>query len=380
MLSGTSRGRSCGCSSGHRRPAACWRSGCSPATPRWPWPRPCRDGGRLVACELDDRRGRRSPAARSPRSAAASGSTSGSVRRVETLARAGLGGRALRPGLPRRRQGRATRLRRRPARPRPAAPPAGWSCVDNTLHAGRAVGRGRTPSRQRRARSPPSTRARRRPPASSRCWCRCATGSPWSGGSTVAVTLARRERARSASRAIGPARGDACPLDLLPSPGAVGARRGPRAPAAAPDRAGATVLLSGGKMTKALRPGPAFHARRPPGRAGRDGPLPADRRTASPAPSTPSTSCPDPTLPEYAEALLRVVRHEGVDVWVPVSSPASSLPEAEAAERARRPLRGRPPRHRRRCAGSTTSTPSPRWRPPSGCPSPRPTGSPIPSR
>lgn len=92
-----------------------------------------------------------------------------------------------------------------------------------------------------------------------------------------------------------------------------------------------TVLISGAKMTKALVLARAFHA------AGhRVVMVETDRYrwTAH------RFSCavdafrivPDPGSPDYADALLRVVEEEQVDVWVPVSSPASSLPEAEAAE------------------------------------------------
>ena len=39
---------------------------------------------------------------------------------------------------------------------------------------------------------------------------------------------------------------------------------------------------------------------------------------------------PEPSEPGYAEALLAVARREQVDVFVPVSSPAASVPDAHA--------------------------------------------------
>lgn len=39
---------------------------------------------------------------------------------------------------------------------------------------------------------------------------------------------------------------------------------------------------------------------------------------------------PEPTAPGYAKALLKIVQYENVDVFVPVSSPAGSIPDARA--------------------------------------------------
>ncbi|MBF4160265.1 ATP-grasp enzyme [Nocardioides sp. CBS4Y-1] len=90
-----------------------------------------------------------------------------------------------------------------------------------------------------------------------------------------------------------------------------------------------TVLLTGGKMTKALHLARAFH------RAGHRVVLvetPSYRWTAHRF-----SRCVDafhlvepPDSPGYAASLLRVVEAEGVDVVVPVCAPASSIPDAEA--------------------------------------------------
>ncbi len=90
-----------------------------------------------------------------------------------------------------------------------------------------------------------------------------------------------------------------------------------------------TVLVSGGKMTKALQLARCFH------RAGHRVVLvesaryrltghrfsrAVDRFHVVPAPQD----------PEYAAALLRVVKEEGVDVYVPVCSPVASRHDADA--------------------------------------------------
>lgn len=92
-----------------------------------------------------------------------------------------------------------------------------------------------------------------------------------------------------------------------------------------------TVLVSGGKMTKALLLARSFH------RAGHRVVLvesgryrftghrfsrAVDRFRVVPAPPAPG----------YAAALLRVVEEEGVDVYVPVCSPVASRYDAEAKE------------------------------------------------
>ena len=141
------------------------------------------------------------------------------------------------------------------------------------------------------------------------------------------MTLALRERARSAA-AIGLLEAT-LPLNLL-LVGAAVARRGPRArQVSARPR---TVLLSGGKMTKALVLARLLHA------AGHRVVLVETARYRLTAHRFSRAVAafhvvPDPGSPAYVDAIEHVVRQEGVDVWIPVSSPASSLPEAEAAQR-----------------------------------------------
>ena len=114
--------------------------------------------------------------------------------------------------------------------------------------------------------------------------------------------------------------------------GAAVLRRGQRPAGAGLPGERLTVLVSGGKMTKSLVLARLLHA------AGHRVVLVETARyrlTGHRFSNAVSAFhvVPDPTSPDYAEALLRVVKEEGVDVWIPVSSPASSLPEAQAAER-----------------------------------------------
>lgn len=91
-----------------------------------------------------------------------------------------------------------------------------------------------------------------------------------------------------------------------------------------------TVLLSGGKMTKALQLARAFHA---------DGHRVVLVESARYRWSGHRFSravdafhvVPDAADPGYARALLEVVRREDVDVYVPVCSPVSSHHDAHAA-------------------------------------------------
>ena len=98
----------------------------------------------------------------------------------------------------------------------------------------------------------------------------------------------------------------------------------------APSRRSRTVLVSGGKMTKALQLARSFHAaghrvvlvesekyRLTGHRFSRS----VDRFYTVPAPES----------GDYASALLTIVRAEGVDVYVPVCSPAASYYDALAA-------------------------------------------------
>jgi hypothetical protein len=90
-----------------------------------------------------------------------------------------------------------------------------------------------------------------------------------------------------------------------------------------------TVLVSGGKMTKALALARAFH------RAGHRVVLVETARYRFTGHRFSSAVdafhvVPEPGSPGYAQALLDVVRWEGVDVDVPVCSPAASRHDAEA--------------------------------------------------
>jgi len=90
-----------------------------------------------------------------------------------------------------------------------------------------------------------------------------------------------------------------------------------------------TVLISGGKMTKALALARSFHA------AGHRVILveSAKYRFTGHRLSRAVDRfyvVPEPDEPGYAQALLNVVRREHVDIYVPVSSPAASVPDADA--------------------------------------------------
>jgi hypothetical protein len=95
-------------------------------------------------------------------------------------------------------------------------------------------------------------------------------------------------------------------------------------PAATADTA-RTILISGGKMTKALHLARAIH------RAGRR----KYRLTGHRFSRSVSRfyTVPPADAPGYADALAAIVRRKGVDVYVPVSSPASSRSDALAKGR-----------------------------------------------
>jgi carbamoylphosphate synthase large subunit len=88
-----------------------------------------------------------------------------------------------------------------------------------------------------------------------------------------------------------------------------------------------TILVTGGKMTKALQLARSFHA---------DGHRVVLVESAKYrftghrfSRAVSAFHCvPEPTAAGYAEALLDIVRRERVDVFVPVSSPAASQPDA----------------------------------------------------
>lgn len=91
-----------------------------------------------------------------------------------------------------------------------------------------------------------------------------------------------------------------------------------------------TILISGGKMTKALQLARSFHG------AGHRVVLveSAKYRLTGHRFSRAVDrfrTVPVPQAPEYVDALLRIVREEGVDVYVPVCSPAASYHDARSA-------------------------------------------------
>lgn len=116
---------------------------------------------------------------------------------------------------------------------------------------------------------------------------------------------------------------------LTAAAAALGAVRPERRPRLADPR---TVLITGGKMTKALHLARCFH------RAGHRVVLvESDHYRWS---GHRSSRCVDvwhttpvPGAPGWVERLLEIIEAEGVDVFVPVSSPASSLAEAELGAR-----------------------------------------------
>ena len=90
-----------------------------------------------------------------------------------------------------------------------------------------------------------------------------------------------------------------------------------------------TVLVSGGKMTKALQLARSFH------RAGHRVVLVESARYRFTGHRFSRAVdrfhvVPSPQDPGYARALLRIVRAEGVDVYVPVCSPVASRHDADA--------------------------------------------------
>ncbi|MFC5677070.1 ATP-grasp enzyme [Aeromicrobium endophyticum] len=118
------------------------------------------------------------------------------------------------------------------------------------------------------------------------------------------------------------------PLDLAAV--AVVAAWGGR-PATKPSPHPRTVLLTGGKMTKALQLARSFHL------AGHRVVLVESARYRWTGHRFSRAVdafhvVPDPDDPGYAHALLDVVLHEQVDVLVPVASPAASIHDADARQ------------------------------------------------
>ena len=104
-----------------------------------------------------------------------------------------------------------------------------------------------------------------------------------------------------------------------------------RTSGARPGSSGRTILVNGGKMTKALQLARSFHA------AGHRVVLVESAKYRLTghrfSRSVDAFYCiPEAGEPGYAEALLDIVTREGVDVFVPVSSPVASLHDALARE------------------------------------------------
>ncbi|MGB6070365.1 MAG: ATP-grasp enzyme [Rhodococcus sp. (in: high G+C Gram-positive bacteria)] len=116
------------------------------------------------------------------------------------------------------------------------------------------------------------------------------------------------------------------PVDLVAA--GVAAVRGGR-PATRRTDSPKTVLISGGKMTKALQLARSFHL------AGHRVVLVESAKYRFSghrfSRAVDRFHCiPEPTESGYARALLDVVLREGVDVFVPVASPAASIHDADA--------------------------------------------------
>jgi predicted ATP-grasp superfamily ATP-dependent carboligase len=122
----------------------------------------------------------------------------------------------------------------------------------------------------------------------------------------------------------------ALPVNAAVTAGALAVSSVRRARPAVVDRP-RTVLISGGKMTKALQLARSFH------QAGHRVVLveTSKYRLTGHRFSRAVNAfhvVPDPRSADYAEALLAIVRREGVDVYVPVCSPVASWYDARAAE------------------------------------------------
>ena len=116
------------------------------------------------------------------------------------------------------------------------------------------------------------------------------------------------------------------PVNLAVVLTALAARKSvPRRVIAAPR----TILISGGKMTKALQLARSFHAAGHRVILVESGKYRLTGHRFSRAVDR-FFVVPECTDPGYAEALLDIVRSEGVDVYVPVCSPAASVYDAEA--------------------------------------------------
>jgi len=122
----------------------------------------------------------------------------------------------------------------------------------------------------------------------------------------------------------------ALPLNLaLTAAALLTSRRKAAQPAGQPAGQRKTILISGGKMTKALQLARSFHA------AGHRVILVESARYRLTGHRFSRAVdrfriVPKPQAPGYAEALLAIVRAENVDVYVPVCSPVSSYYDALA--------------------------------------------------
>ncbi|MBB2989125.1 hypothetical protein FHR72_000582 [Mycolicibacterium iranicum] len=110
------------------------------------------------------------------------------------------------------------------------------------------------------------------------------------------------------------------------------ATRSPRA--ASQTQPARTILVTGGKMTKALQLARSFHA------GGHRVVLVESakyRYTGHRFSRAVDAfyTVPEPTAANYGRALADIIRREGVDVVVPVSAPAASIPDADAGEQLR---------------------------------------------
>lgn len=119
------------------------------------------------------------------------------------------------------------------------------------------------------------------------------------------------------------------PIDLAITAGAL-LRRAPRPAARAADSP-KTVLVSGGKMTKALHLARAFHL------AGHRVVLAESEKYRFTGHRLSRAvdrfyTLPDATDPRYPQALADIIIRERAELFVPVSSPAASVPEATVAD------------------------------------------------
>jgi predicted ATP-grasp superfamily ATP-dependent carboligase len=106
-------------------------------------------------------------------------------------------------------------------------------------------------------------------------------------------------------------------------------RRKPPPTAAPPRTPRRIVLITGGKMTKALQLARSFHS------AGHRVILAESAKYRLTghrfSKAVDAFYCiPEPTAPNYEDALYEIVRYEAVDNVIPVSSPAGSVPDARA--------------------------------------------------